>query len=116
MKARIFHNPRCSKSRATLQLLAGNDVEVEIIDYLATPPTVAELQALTKKLRIPARELVRFNEALATELGLARDDIRSEDQWLALLSKHPRLLERPIVEIGKRAVIGRPPENVLTLL
>jgi arsenate reductase len=116
VKARILHNPRCSKSRATLQLLTVNNVEVEIIDYQQTPPTVSELRSLTKKLGMTARELVRFNEALATELGLAKDDVRSEDQWLALLSMNPRLLERPIVEIGERAVLGRPPENVLTLL
>jgi arsenate reductase len=116
MKARILHNPRCSKSRATLQLLTERGVDVEVVDYQATPPTVAELRSLLAKLQLPARELVRFGEPLATELGLAAGDARSDEQWLHLLAAHPRLLERPIVVVGERAVLGRPPENVLALL
>jgi arsenate reductase len=116
MKARIFHNPRCSKSRATLALLNEHGVEVEVVDYQATPPTAAQLRALLAKLGLPARALVRFGEPLAVELGLSADDVRTPAQWLALLAAHPRLLERPIVEIGARAVLGRPPENVLALL
>ena len=116
MHAQIYHNPRCSKSRETLQLLIDNDVSVEIIDYQLDPPSVARLRELTAKLGRPAKSLLRFQEDIATELQLSPDDNRSEDEWLTLLSRHPRLIERPIVVIGERAVLGRPPENVLALL
>lgn len=116
MHALIYHNPHCSKSRATLQLLLDNDVQVGIVDYQADPPSVDTLRELTAKLGQSARTLVRFQEDLAAELRLSPDDQRSEEEWLALLSQHPRLIERPIVVIGERAVLGRPPENVLKLL
>lgn len=116
MNAVIHHNPRCSKSRATLALLEHHGLTVEVIDYLANPPSVAHLRELVSKLNLPVTRIVRFGEALAKELGLAVDDARSSTQWLELLHTHPILIERPIVVIGDRAVIGRPPENVLALL
>lgn len=112
----IYHNPRCSKSRATLALLEQHGVSVEQVDYLAQSPSVARLGELMAMLNLPATAIVRFGEAVARELGLAANDARTPVQWLALLHAHPILLERPIVVIGDRAVIGRPPENVLALL
>ena len=115
MKAQIFHNPRCSKSREALALLQERGVALEVIDYQAHPPSPDTLRELTRKLGLPARELVRFGDDLANELDLSARDDRSENEWLQLLSANPRLIERPIVVSGHRAVIGRPPARVLTL-
>jgi arsenate reductase len=113
MKARIYHNPRCSKSRATLKLLTDRGVELEVVDYLATPPSRATLERLVHKLKLPVSALVRTNEpefrAYATR---ALDD----GELLDLLVAEPKLLQRPIVEVGSQARIGRPPEQVLELL
>lgn len=112
MKAKIYHNPRCSKSRATLALLEQRGIDLEIVDYLATPPSKATLRELMRKLDGPALAMVRTGEPeFKPYLGraLGNDDVA------ALLAEVPRLLQRPIVELGDRARIGRPPEQVLEL-
>lgn len=111
----LYHNPRCSKSRGALELLRERGVEPDIVAYLETPPSVPELRALLDKLGLPARALLRTGEAEYAELGLA-DETIGEDRLLAAMSAHPRLIERPILVVGDRAVIGRPPERVLELL
>ena len=116
MKAVIYHNPRCSKSRATLELLTERGVEPEIIHYLETPPSPSELKRILKLLDRSAPEIIRFKEAQAKQQGLSASDQRSEDEWLDILATTPKLLERPIVVIDGKAAIGRPPENVLALL
>jgi arsenate reductase len=113
MKARIYHNPRCSKSRATLALLEDRGVEVEIVDYLAAPPTRAELEELLARLGTPAAAIVRMNEAEFSDSGLSPD--APAPALLDLIARQPRLLQRPIVVVGDRARIGRPPEQVLGL-
>ena len=113
MKARIYHNPRCSKSRATLALLQARGVEVEIIDYLTTPPSQSTLRQLLRKLGLPALELVRTHEP---EFRAHSSKALGDDEIVALLAAEPKLIERPIVEIGGRARIGRPPEQVLEIL
>ena len=112
---KIYHNPRCSKSRATLALLEENDVTPEIIYYLDNPPTSAELKGLLRKLGLGIREILRKNEAEYEELGLG-DETLNEAIIFDLVSKHPGLIERPIVVKGDKAILGRPPENVLQLL
>lgn len=114
MKARIYHNPRCSKSRATLALLAEHGVDVEVIEYLKTPPSAAELRKLLAKLGRPARDIVRGNEDEFKTSGVSMD--AGEDRLLELVARHPKLLQRPIVVVGNKARIGRPPEAVLDLL
>lgn len=114
MKARIYHNPRCSKSRATLGLLESRGLDLEIIDYLNDPPSKARLRQLLGKLGIGARHLVRSGEPEYSAADLPSD--ATDDQLLDLIVQHPKLLQRPIVEIGARARIGRPPEQVLELL
>lgn len=114
MKARIYHNPRCSKSRATLALLEARGVDLEIVEYLLDTPSKTALKALLKKLGLPARGLVRSAEPEFKASGLTLDS--SEDSLLRLMIEHPKLIERPIVEIGARARIGRPPEQVLEIL
>jgi arsenate reductase len=114
VKARIYHNPRCSKSRATLALLEERRVDVEVIDYLATPPTAAEIRRLLTLLRLEPIDLVRRGEPAFRASGLDRDS--SAEALISLLAREPIVIERPIVVIGRAARIGRPPERVLELL
>jgi arsenate reductase len=113
---KIYHNPRCSKSRQTLALLQENGVAPEEVLYLDTPPTPAELEAICTALGCEPLTIIRTKEARFTELGLSTGDERPRDDWLQLMADNPILIERPIVVDGDRAVVGRPPENVLGLL
>lgn len=111
----IFHNPRCSKSRAALELLRERGVDPDIRDYQRQPPSVGELGDLVRKLGSGARSLLRTGETEYAALGL--DDPSLDDAaLLAAMAAHPRLIERPIFIDGDRAIIGRPPERVLELL
>lgn len=110
----IYHNPRCSKSRAACELIAARGVEASVIDYLKSPPSRDELRSLLGKLGMRASELVRRGEAAFSEHYAGRE--LSDEQWLDALLAHPILIERPIVVCGDQAVIGRPPEKVLELL
>ena len=112
---RYYHNPRCSKSRQALELLHARGIRPELVDYLGDPPDADGLRALLGKLGIAPRELIRKGEAIHAELGL--DDPSLDDAALIqAMVAHPVLIERPILEHGERAVIGRPPERVLELL
>jgi len=111
----LYHNPRCSKSRAALALLEENEVKPKLVLYLDNAPTIEELQELLRKLGIGLNDLLRRGEPEYDELGLG-DESLSESIKLDLVSKHPQLLQRPIAIKGDRAIIGRPPENVLQLL
>jgi arsenate reductase len=114
MKARIYHNPRCSKSRETLAILEGTPgLDVEIVDYLKAPPTRAELAALYARAGIAPREGARLGEDAAKELGLAK---ASDDAVLDAMTAHPILIERPLVETEKGVRLGRPPEKVREIL
>ena len=110
----IYHNPRCSKSRNTLALLEEKGVEPEVVLYLETQPDEAEIRALLQKLDIAASQLVRKGEDEFKASGLDTDS--SEDDLIKAMAEFPRLIERPVVVRGNRAVLGRPPENVLELL
>lgn len=115
MKVIIYHNPRCSKSRQTLQLLREHGVEPEIVEYLQDPPDRKTLASILDMLGIEPRDLMRRNETPWKELGLA-DSKFGRDELIAAMIEHPILIERPIVVAGKRAVIGRPPEKVLEII
>jgi len=115
MAIRIFHNPRCSKSRATLALLQERGLKPEIRLYLEDPPDATELKSILKKLGRTPRELIRKGEAEYRELGLA-DESLSDEQLIAAMVANPRLIERPIVLAHGRAAVGRPPESVLDIL
>ena len=110
----IYHNPRCSKSRATLALLQQNGIEPTVVEYLKQPPDRAALNRILTKLGVQPEEIVRKGED-AYKQHFAGKQL-SRDQWLDALAAHPVLIERPIVVKGDRAVIGRPPENVLDLI
>ncbi len=115
MTIAIYHNPRCSKSRQTLELLRNQGIEPTIIEYLKTPPSIDELKAVIKALGIAPRDLLRKGEAIYKELGL-HDSNPSDEALIQAMVTHPVLIERPIVIRGDKAAIGRPPESVLTLL
>jgi len=111
----LYHNPRCSKSREALSLLRENGVEPEVILYLETPPSAKAVKALLATLGITARDLLRKNEDAYKELNLG-DPKLSDAALIKAMVENPKLIERPIAVNGDRAVIGRPPENVLTIL
>ena len=115
MALSIFHNPRCSKSRKTLEIIESHDIEVEIILYLQNPPTVAELSILLKKLGMRASDLVRKRESIIKELDIDLSNT-SDDDLISIMIEHPILIERPIVFNEASAIICRPPENVKELM
>jgi len=115
-KVVIYHNPRCSKSRQTLELIRSCGHEPEIVRYLETPPKAATLDALCRAMGLAPLNIIRVKEARFKELGLSRDDDRPRSEWLRLIEANPVLLERPIVTHEGQAALGRPPENVLDIL
>lgn len=115
MSVTIYHNPRCSKSRQTLQLIEENNIEPKIVEYLNTPPSKSELKNILKMLNMAPRDLLRKKEAEYKEQGLG-DTSLSDEQIIDIMIAHPKLIERPIVVTGNKAAIGRPPENVLELI
>jgi arsenate reductase (glutaredoxin) len=115
MAVTIFHNPRCSKSRQTLALLEERGIRPQVVEYLKAPPDRATLAALLRKLGIPASRLIRRKEPEFAALGLDAPGT-SEEALLDAMASHPKLIERPIVVVGRKARIGRPPEAVLEIL
>ena len=114
-KVLIYHNPRWGKSRESVQILNDSNVEYEIVDYLNNPPSVDELQSLAKKMGIKARDFTRTKEVIFKELNL-QPHLDDEHFMFQKMSENPKLIERPIVVKGERAVLGRPPEKVADLL
>jgi arsenate reductase (glutaredoxin) len=110
MTIRIYHNPRCSKSRSACTLLAERGITAEVVEYLQTPPSAEELRELLRKLGMPAADLVRRGEEVF-KLYYAGQDL-SEEEWIAAMVAHPVLIERPIVFAGEHAIIARPPEKL----
>ena len=110
----IWHNPKCSKSREALKLLEAKGDDFTVVKYLEETPSRSEIEALLKKLGISARELMRTKEDLYKELGLA--EVQDEAKLIDALAEHPRLIERPILVDGNRALIGRPVEKVIDFL
>ena len=111
---KIYHNPRCSKSRQTLALIQDNNTEVEVVEYLNAIPTEVELKKILSQLGIPAEKLIRKGEQVFKDEFKGK--ILTEDEWVKAMIAYPKLIERPIVVKGNKAILGRPPENVLDLL
>ena len=111
----IFHNPRCSKSRAAVELLESRGIEFDVVLYLQAPPSEKELGRIVQMLGIDPEQLVRKGEPLFKELGLGDQEL-SDKEWIATLSANPKLIERPIVLHGGSAAIGRPIENIVEIL
>mgnify|MGYP001825265354 FL=1 len=110
----MYHNPRCSKSRQTLSLLAEQGIEPEIIEYLKTPPDATQLENILDLLGLEPRQLLRTGESEYKELGLA-DSGLSRQQLIQAMVAHPKLMQRPIVVANNKAALGRPPEQVLEI-
>ena len=115
MKVKIYHNPRCSKSRQTLEILNRKKLDIDIVEYLKSPLDINEISNLLKKLGYTARDLLRKGEDVYKNENLS-DKSLTEDFLIDMMSKNPILIERPIVVFNGKAVIGRPPEKVLEIL
>ena len=111
---RIYHNSRCSKSRETLDLLKSSELDFEIVEYLKEKLTKNQIQVLINKLGLKPLELVRKNEAIWKENF--KDKVLTNNEIVEILSENPTLIERPIIELDNKAVIGRPPENIFNLI
>lgn len=114
MDSILYHNPQCSKSRQALTLLHEKGIQPQIVEYLKTPLSEAQLRALLKKLKIKAHQLIRTNEAIYKDLALGTAS--TEDELIAAMIKYPKLIERPVFVYQQKAIIGRPPEKILELL
>jgi arsenate reductase len=115
MKATIYHNPKCSKCRTTLSILEEKGIDFEVIKYLDTPPNMEELKLLLTNLKLDARALMRTFEAPYKDNNLD-DKSLTENELIQAMIDYPILIERPIVKTNKGVVIGRPPENILTII
>jgi arsenate reductase (glutaredoxin) len=113
MPVTIYHNPRCNTSRKTLALLRDKGLEPDVVEYLKTPYTAAQLKGLLAQMKLPAKAIVRKKEAAAAGIHPAK---LSEDQLITAMAEHPIIVERPIVVSGGKAALGRPPEAVLKIL
>ena len=111
----IYHNPRCSKSRQTLEILNKQNVDTEIVLYLETPPSAEEVTSILQKLGLSSRDIIRKGEEEYKLLNI-KDQSLTENELITFMSENPKLIERPIVVKDDKAIIGRPPENVLSLL
>jgi len=115
MAVTIYHNPRCSKSRQTLQLLEDNKVQPVVVEYLKTPPSKSEFKHILKMLQLKPRDLLRKKEPEYKEQGLDNASL-TDEQIIDIMLAHPKLIERPIVVKNDKAALGRPPESVLEIL
>src|SRR5262245_23355990 len=111
----IYHNPRCSKSRQTLELMTSKGLKPQVVEYLKTPPTAKELDEILKKLGLEPEQIVRTKEEEYERLGLKGKRL-SREEWIDVLVRNPVLIERPIVVNGDKAALGRPPEEVLKII
>jgi arsenate reductase len=111
---KIYHNPRCSKSRETLQLIKDAGVEVEIVEYLKAIPTAEDLKTILMKLNLKPTDILRKGEPVYKEKF--KNSNFNDDEWIKVMIEYPKLIERPIVVKGNKAILGRPPQNVLDLI
>lgn len=110
----IYHNPRCQKSRQSLELLRSNNAEPNIVEYLKDTPSAEELKVILAKLNVGPKDILRKGEKIYKEKFKSMDF--NDEEWIQVMIENPKLIERPIVVKGNKAVIGRPPENVLELV
>lgn len=115
MATKIYHNPRCSKSRQTLQLLEERNLDIEVVEYLKTPPDEKTLREILKQLGLKPRQLMRTKEDIYKELNLDNESL-SDEQLIQAMVNNPKLIERPIVVKNGKVALGRPPENVISIL
>ena len=116
MDNKFFHNPHCTKSRQALSILQEKGVQVPVVEYLSSPPSISELTEICELLGVHPIDILRSNEPIFRELGLSLKDERPAAEWITIMSENPKLIERPIVIIDGKAVVGRPPENILSII
>lgn len=112
----FYHNPRCRKSRETLQLVEGKKVEFKLVEYLKDPPNKEQIKYILAGLGKSPLEIIRTQEKVFKELNLSKKDIKSDDEWIEIMIANPILIERPIFIYNDNVALGRPPENVLKIL
>lgn len=112
----FYHNPRCRKSRETLQLIEAKNVDFELVEYLKDPPTREQFKNILDGLGKKPLEIMRTQEKVFKELNLSKKDLKSNDEWIDIMIKNPILIERPIFIYKNKVALGRPPENVLDIL
>ena len=115
MTAKLYHNSRCSKSRQALAILEENKIEFEVFEYLKNPLIESDLEGLFTKLGLAPAEVIRKGESVFKELELSSKDL-SNKEWAKIIAQNPILLERPIFENGEKAIVGRPPEDILKIV
>lgn len=115
MNVTIYHNPRCSKSRRTLEIIREHGIEPTVVEYLKTPPSADELKDILARLDKAPRDLMRRGEAPYRDENLD-DPSLTDDDLIAAMVRHPILIERPVVRAGDRVALGRPPESVAEIL
>ncbi|HXB13146.1 MAG TPA: arsenate reductase (glutaredoxin) [Bacteroidia bacterium] len=113
-KVKLYYNPKCAKCREALCLLEEKGIEAEIIEYLKTPPTEKELKGILKSLGLKPMDIIRTKEPLFIEKYKGKK--KSDAEWIKIMCKNPILIERPIAIEGNKAIIGRPPQNIFTIL
>ena len=116
MDNKFFHNPHCTKSRQALSILQEKGVQVPVVEYLSSPPSISELTEICELLGVRPTDILRSNEPIFRELGHSLKDERPAAEWISIMSENPKLIERPIVIIDGKAVVGRPPENILSII
>lgn len=116
MNVKIYHNPRCSKSRAAMELLQNKGIEADVKLYLKDGVSFDELSEVVSKLNVPASDIIRFKDKSAKDLNISPKDEKTDDEWIKLMVENPVLIERPIVINGDKAAIGRPLELVENIL
>lgn len=113
---KLYHNPKCSKSRETLELLKNKNINFEVIEYLKNPPSVKELEYICDKLNKKPLDIIRTKEKAFEELGLTTDYGKPDKDWFKIMNENPVLIERPIFVYNDKVALGRPPENVLEII
>ena len=115
-KSLFYHNPRCRKSRETLQIVSEKNIDYEVVEYLNDPPSASQISFILAGLKMHPLDLIRTQEKVFKELGLSKKDSRSDAEWIDIMVNHPILIERPIFIYKEKVALGRPPENVLEII
>jgi arsenate reductase len=112
----FYHNPRCRKSREALQLVRGKNIDFEIVEYLKDPPSKEQLKYILDGLGMKPLDIIRTQEKVFKALNLSKKDMRSDDEWINIMTRNPILIERPVLIYKNKVALGRPPENILKVL
>jgi len=113
---KLYHNPKCSKSRETLELLNTKNISFEVVEYLKTSISTNDLEYICEKLNVNPIDIIRIKEKTFSDLGLSKNDNKTSKEWFKIMNENPILIERPIFVYNEKVAVGRPPENVLSII